>query len=1569
MVSTRYRNYGNEPRSRRPSRSAARQHRDIANASPDVPRDGGNEDEGPRIDFFDTIPITQPVLLQTDSKSVRTFLRQYSQYQTAIRVRRSQTDNVVEVSLKDLIHHDVKDFLEKIIFKKPWAQVAEEELQAHLKSCVTEGSTTTFKEKIKHIFKWNGSLSARDNVYLNFQKMQNFLSDNNIPETSYIRKTIVQAATASYPRRLRETLMSILSYDASRIPPHLTSRRTMEGDEFLPLNEDYLFLVDLTLNYIYVLQDREQYFQDRNQSRERRGFERGRHRSFTKGRFQTNNNREHVQNHLRQSFPKYNMDKFAKYPHRGNRKRFTPHRGETRRFRSFRGSNRGTARASTSRTEMNNHSGSATGNYNSRRAAINVIETAEDDRITSFHTNEPRINVVDVSYTSTDTLKAFSNGITFDILSDSGAEVNILPEHIRKKIKAQLDPLEKPMICKGFNEAETISRYTTQIPVSIECANDRVASYGILKFHVVDIDLHHALLGREFLMNQNYEPNQLIYNQFEQRKVLMIGKSHKDVTDYYQESQEEDRIYLEETESNFIEPFEHDEDAQGIVKDQLMQITKEVAELKQEHYDRLANIACHHDLFRTSVGRDPPSRLPPYKVTMKPGATPYRSPPRRYTIPQQQFIERQFGLLVRHGWYIPVIDTHWATNLVCVAKKEHGSDEYRLAVDLRPINARTLPLATSGISIEHMVHKIAGSRYFGVFDIFKGHPQIELDRESQKFFTVRLPDGRFMQPTRMAQGHTDSSSHFNSCMRTLVLKDLEENTDIMGDDIIIFAKDIPTYINALEKLFLKLDQYNLKISVKKNVWLSKSIQWCGRTFAEGSWKYADFVTEGVDNLQKPKDFKELSRLVHGLRWRAFTIPKFAQIVQPLHDLYLKLAKQTKRRNVELTEWNLEQDAAFTALKSTLKQEIKLTIPVHGTHTLLLTTDASENFWSGAVWCYLKSLDPLPDVLATIDLKPVGFVSGKFTDSSLRWSTQDKEAYAIFASVRKLDYLFDYFPFNIRTDSRNISYIFHPEKETTSKATITRVSRWAFFMSRFRFGINHIAGDENVWADMLTRHVKMTKEVKVLLIQAPQLNSSNLINMIRESQKRYFPHWAQTKDPFVYDAASDLYYKNEKIFVPEEVEVMTHLAAIAHSMGHFKLKANYQTLKSNFEFASSGKIKDVIRSLISVCHQCQLTNRTERRNVVLGTPTHTRRRNGILHMDYLYMSQSTKRYMLCLKDDFTGYCKLYACKRCSTKYVVKALLDWSSTFGIPKLIVSDRGTHFVNYCMQELCKRLQVHRHCTTAYSPKSNGTIERLNRDILRIMRCFISDQRMRTANWPNLCAAVQHSLNMTPREYLANYSPHELFTGLPRDSPFTFIVDGHMELFDTVATQEEFRHAIYALSETLRVMTVEVVPLKEKLMRKHRETASKHGHRVIDFDVGDLVLVHQQTRDKLKSKFTGPYIISAFLLQPYVYELTSLIDENQKLQAHADRLLPYNIHDVNRIEELKEQVRHDMAQYDVEAIIAHETEHGKLKRIRCKYYGIEQQDWEDAYQLYLEQPSLVKRYAVTNNIGLPEHP
>jgi len=50
------------------------------------------------------------------------------------------------------------------------------------------------------------------------------------------------------------------------------------------------------------------------------------------------------------------------------------------------------------------------------------------------------------------------------------------------------------------------------------------------------------------------------------------------------------------------------------------------------------------------------------------------------------------------------------------------------------------------------------------------------------------------------------------------------------------------------------------------------------------------------------------------------------------------------------------------------------------------------------------------------------------------------------------------------------------------------------------------------------------------------------------------------------------------------------------------------------------------------------------------------------------------------------------------------------FEVPRILQSDRGTHFVNEIIQRLTKRFRIKHSLSSPYHPQSNGLVERFNK-------------------------------------------------------------------------------------------------------------------------------------------------------------------------------------------------------------------------------------------------------------------
>ena len=103
--------------------------------------------------------------------------------------------------------------------------------------------------------------------------------------------------------------------------------------------------------------------------------------------------------------------------------------------------------------------------------------------------------------------------------------------------------------------------------------------------------------------------------------------------------------------------------------------------------------------------------------------------------------------------------------------------------------------------------------------------------------------------------------------------------------------------------------------------------------------------------------------------------------------------------------------------------------------------------------------------------PLAFTFGTFIVYYSRWSTPEKEGFAILESVKRFPYLlFRPQGLFLYTDHKNLIFIFHPHMASPPvvKHKVTKIERWAMRLSGFRYTMVHILGEDNSWADLLSR---------------------------------------------------------------------------------------------------------------------------------------------------------------------------------------------------------------------------------------------------------------------------------------------------------------------------------------------------------------------------------------------------------------------------------------------------------------------------------------------------------------------
>ncbi|KAE9342591.1 hypothetical protein PR003_g9399 [Phytophthora rubi] len=356
------------------------------------------------------------------------------------------------------------------------------------------------------------------------------------------------------------------------------------------------------------------------------------------------------------------------------------------------------------------------------------------------------------------------------------------------------------------------------------------------------------------------------------------------------------------------------------------------------------------------------------------------------------------------------------------------------------------------------------------------------------------------------------------------------------------------------------------------------------------------------------------------------------------------------------------------------------------------------------------------------------------------------------------------------------------------------------------------------------------------------------------------------------------------------------------------------------------------------------------------------RNGAFHWDFLTVGESfgSDKYLLVLKDEATHYCGLVPCASPTSMVAAEAILDWHSRCGIPPIWFSDHGSHFKNEVVAVIGKRLKSEQRFSVAHSPWINGSIERVNRDVIQVLKVLCLEYKKDIRDWTSFVPLLRASINHTPLPSLGNKAPVELFCALPLPSPLDFCVDAEQKRIVELTKQPELiAEKLQQLRESVQHMHRAVAAERERQTRRKKSMQS--GARKANFSVGDFVLrsrVDQKYQDKLLVTWVGPYQIKR--ADKHLFVVQHLVT-GVETDVHASRLKYYADKDY----EVTEEVREHIASQGIVLAVAELKEHRwnasiKSYEILVSWQGLEpiEDSWEPLRSLWKDIPVLVRRYA-----------
>lgn len=800
----------------------------------------------------------------------------------------------------------------------------------------------------------------------------------------------------------------------------------------------------------------------------------------------------------------------------------------------------------------------------------------------------------------------------------------------------------------------------------------------------------------------------------------------------------------------------------------------------------------------------------------------------RYPQIHKEEIKRQLDKMLHEGIIRPSFSP-WSSPIWIVPKKSDasGKQKWRLVVDYRRLNEKTVDDRYPIPNITEILDKLGKCMYFSTLDLTNGFHQIEVNPKDIPKTAFSVDYGHF-EYVRMPFGLKNAPSTFQRVMDN-VLRELQGTICLVYmDDIIIYSTSLNEHISNLRKVFSRLRTANLKVQLDKSEFLHKEIAFLGHLITTEGVKPNPEKISAIQNYPIPKTVKQIKGFLGLLGYYRKFILDFAKITKPMTKCLRKGAV------IQLTPEYLE---CFETCKNLLTSDPILAYPDFE-KPFVLTTDASD-FAIGAV----LSQGPIGQD------KPICYASRTLTVTEEGYSTIEKETLAIIWATKYFrPYLFGR-KFKIVTDHQPLTWLMSLKENN-------KLVRWRLRLEEFDFEVVHKPGRFNCNADALSRIKIETQDKKsnTLLDTFPCLsnpdvnvheqntnenNSSTHTNVsstqhsgendgaeyIRISEnpindfsqqliielndkrpnriitdifqkrrqtfrspifsnakiieifKSYLPPHKLTA---IYCADDDTFVRLQEIYVQyfseskrfklirctkllrdiEDEDEQDNIIQDYHNKSHHRgIQETFSHLRREYYFPT---LKSKITYYINNCKICNTVKYDRQPPKQNYSMTQTPKAPlEIVHMDIFYLNSE---HMLTLLDKFSKFGQAYTLKSRNPLHIKQQLGKFFSSYGLPKLIVTDSETSFRSISLRQYLEEANINFHYTSIRSSNSNSPVERFHSTLLETYRII----RM---EFPGDTHKLLLSKSITTYNNaihsVTKYTPFELFFGRKYDANF----------------------------------------------------------------------------------------------------------------------------------------------------------------------------------------------------------
>lgn len=798
---------------------------------------------------------------------------------------------------------------------------------------------------------------------------------------------------------------------------------------------------------------------------------------------------------------------------------------------------------------------------------------------------------------------------------------------------------------------------------------------------------------------------------------------------------------------------------------------------------------------------------------------PLKATPARMTPAHDQIVNESVERMLEDR-VIQRVQSPFTSRVVMVPKKD-GS--LRFCVDYRRLNRLTVRDNMPLPRIEDVMDSLYGATWFTSLDLQSGYWQIPMEPEDipKTAFVTKRGTYAF---TVMPFGLTNAPATFQRLMNEVLEEYLGSSAIAYLDDVTVYSKSFEMHLAHLGQVLERLRDAGLTLNLGKCQFAKRKIELLGFEIGTEGLGVLSKKVEAIQRLSPPTNVTEVRQFLGLCSYYRKFVPKYGHIASPLCSLLQK---------DQPFEWSLEHEEAFQALKERLSTAPVLKLPDYG-RPFTISTDASDY----AVGAVLSQSDELGTS------RPVWYLSRKLTSAELKYTTMEKECLAVVYALKHFrHYIWDK-PVKLFTDHKALEYLMNGDPPDRG-----RLSRWYTLIREFDLEILHAKGSSNVVADSLSR-LKVQELRRVDTVELCDLVirilGGNFVGPLTVAMVQLCKKFRLRNNQLLRIVQGKL------VPVEQDSRKRQEIIRAAHEdLGHFGTRSTFEVVSRSIWW--SGLYRECQAFVLS-CHACQVhrLEAHESREFQEVTAEALFERIIIDFVGPLPITQAGNRYILVAIDCYSRWPWAKAVAEANGLATAQFLVEVISMTSVPKILQSDRGSHFVNQAIEVLCEQVGMTHLKSSPYRPQTNGKVERFHRTLIAGISKNIT---ARKGEWDGYITNVLLAYRIKTHR-VTKRSPYEIVFGQTARLP----------------TGPEGRTLVSRLSSR----TPGTAPIIEPRFRP-----------------GEWVLVQKEPIvNKLEPVYEGPFlVVSARGLSLSVKDPTG---HHRPRVTHVDRCKPYHRRDAD---------------------------------------------------------------------------